>query len=220
MPVNAANHAAVRRTLLKGKKLPDCLSTLDNVCSAGAQCTQVQASPMATQALGDLKAAVTSAQSSLVSHQALAQSLLGAAKTLRLDFEAVKVALGSYQTLVGAIAGGDASVINKAGLLSRDQKAPPEALGAVTLVFTKPGKNPGEAIVNWPAAPGASSYTLEVNYTVQAPGGTWVSLGTGTSRRRVVKAPTPGAQLLARVAAVGSDTVASGWSDVILVTAH
>jgi hypothetical protein len=110
-------------------------------------------------------------------------------------------------------------VINKAGLLSRDQKTPAAALGKVTVVHTKPGKHPTEAILSWPAGPGATGYAIEVNFTPQNPTGTWVGLTSGSSRRRVVKGPTPGCQFLARVASLGSDGTQGDWYDAVLATA-
>lgn len=219
MPVSNPNHSTVRRTLLQKKKVPAALSILDNVCNAGAQCTQVQGSSIATQALLDLKATVTTAKTSLTSRQAFAQSLLAAIKALNIDYANVKVALDTYQTVVGAIAKGDASIIAKAGLLSRDHKTAPQPLGKVTVVHTKPGKHPGEAILSWPAGPGATGYAIEVNFTPLVAGSTWIALGNGAARRRVVKGPGPGAQFLARVASVGSDAVASDWSDEVMATA-
>ena len=130
----------------------------------------------------------------------------------------MKLALTSYEAAVGAIAAGDASIINKAGLLSLDGKASSAALGKVTVVRSKVGKHLTEGIVSWPVGPGATSYALEANYTPANPAGTWVDLGTGAGRRRVVKGPTPGAQLLVRVASVASDGTRSEWSDTVLVT--
>jgi hypothetical protein len=214
------NHATVRRTLLLRKTVPECLSTLDGVCVAGSQSPDVQASPVASQALGVLQKAVTAAHGSLTQRQQLAQALLAAIKALSLDFKAVKVALGTYEAAVAAIAGGDAGVITKAGLLARAQKTPPAALGPVTVVHTKPGKLAGEAIISWPAAPGATGYGIEVNFAPQTPAGPWTTLTPGTGRRRIVKAPAPGAQFLVRVAALGSGGTQADWSDAILATAR
>lgn len=218
-PIDSANHATVRRTLVRKKKVPNALSILDNVCAAGAQCSQVQGSVIASQALIDLKAAVTTATTSLTSQQALAQALRAAIKTLKLDYGSVEVALDTYQTAVNALAKGDASIINKAGLLSRGRTVVAVALGKVTVVHTKPGQHPGEAILSWPVGPGATSYAIEVNFTPQVAGSVWTALGTGSARHRVVKGPAPGAQFLARVASVDSDGVASDWSDEIMATA-
>jgi hypothetical protein len=88
----------------------------------------------------------------------------------------------------------------------------------VAVVHSKPWKHPMEAQLTWPRAPGATGYAIEVNYTPQNPTGPWTALISGTGRRRIVKATAPGAQLLARVAALGSDGAQSDWSDPILVT--
>ncbi len=57
-----------------------------------------------------------------------------------------------------------------------------------------------------------------MNVTPQNPAGTWTAIAPGSSRRRVVKGPAPASQILARVAAVGSDGTQSDWSDPLLVT--
>jgi hypothetical protein len=212
--------ATVRHGLLQKKTVPECLSTLDNTCAAGAQSPEVQGSAVAKQALAVLQTAVQTAHGSLSTKLSLAQALMAAAKALRVDFEAVKVALVTYEASVGAIAKGDATIINKAGLLSRTQKAPAAALGAVTTLHTKPGKVAGEAIISWPAGPGATGYAIEVNFTPANPAGPFTALTPGTGRRRVVKAPAPGAQFLARVASLGSGGTQAPWSDPILATAR
>jgi len=213
------NQATVRRSLLQGKTVAACLSTLDNTCTAGGASPEVQGSVVTSQALTTLQKAVTSAHTSLTNRQSLAQALLAAIKVLKLDFDAVKVALRTYEAAVGALANGNAGVINRAGLLSRDQKAPPAALAKVASVRTKPGKRTMEAIVTWPAAPGATGYAIEVNVTPQTPTGPWVALTSGTGRRRTIKGPAPGAQFLVKVASLGSDGTQADWSDPILATA-
>ena len=219
MSAKKPTRATVRRSLLQGKKIPDALSAAANTCSAGAQCTEVQNDPVAKQALGALQTATTTAQGSLSKRQALAQALLAAIQTLGNDFEVVRTTLGTYEMAVNSLANGDASIINAAGLLSRMQKPPPAALGKVSVVHSKPGKHSGEAIVSWPAGPGATSYAIEVNFTPQTAGGTWTALASGTGRRRVVKAPTPGAEFQVRVASIGSDGTQSEWSDTATATA-
>ena len=81
------------------------------------------------------------------------------------------------------------------------------------------GKALKEAVLHWPAVAGATSYAIQVNWTPAAPAGPWVALASGTSRRRVVTAPTAGAQFLAQVAGIASDGTQSEWCDAILVTA-
>jgi hypothetical protein len=221
MAAKKRTRATVRRSLLVGKKIPDALSAAANTCSAGAQCTEVQNDPVAKQALGALQTATTTAQGSLTRRQALAQALLAAIQTLGNDFDVVRTTLGTYEMAVNSLANGDAAIINAAGLLSRLQKPPPAALGKVSVVHSKLGKHLGEAIVSWPAGPGATSYAIEVNFTAtpQNPAGTWTALASGTGRRRVVKAPTPGAEFQVRVASIGSDGTQSEWSDTATATA-
>lgn len=214
-----SNQATVRRGLLDGKKVPEGLSALDNVCSAGEQCPEVQSSPVATSALSALQDAVTTAHTSLTSKQSLAQSLMAATKTLEDDVGTVKAALGTYEAAVVAIAKGNAGVINKAGLASRNQKAPPAALEKVATVSSTPGKHLAEAIISWPPAPGATGYAIELNVTPQSPVGPWAALTPGSRRRRTVKGPGPAAQFLVRVASLGSGGEQSDWSDPILATA-
>src|SRR3954468_14875341 len=74
----------VRRTLLRGKKVPDGLSTLENVCSVGAQCPEVQNSPVAVQALGVLKQSVATAQGAVIKKQGTAQAHLAATGAVKL----------------------------------------------------------------------------------------------------------------------------------------
>ena len=212
--------ATVRRSLLARKKLVECMAALDAVCAAAASCPEVQASPYATQAFTLLQKTVTTAHGSFGAKQSAAQSLTVANKAFRADFKAVRTALGGYETAVAAIAGGSAAVINKAGLASRDQvKTPAAPLGAVSAVHWKSGKKSMEAILNWPAAPGATGYAIEVCWTPQAATQTWVALTSGKGRRRIVKAPAPAAQFLARVAALGTGGAQSDWSAAVMVTA-
>ena len=181
--------AIVRHTPLEGQSKETCLQALATVCDTGAQCAEVQGSQLATQALTGLKSGVIKAQDSLSKKQAADLAQKAAAKTLRID----------YQT--------------------RDPHSTvPSPLGKVSVVRTKPWKHSAEALLTWPKADGATGYAIEVNYTPSNPTGPWTALISGTGRRRVVKAPAPGAQLLARVAALGSGGTQSDWSDQVLVT--
>jgi hypothetical protein len=212
-------HTVVRHTSLRGQPVAKCLSALVTVCDTGAQCVEVQASPVALAALGALKSAVTTAQASLSKKQDADQAQRAAAKVLHIDFLAVGGAVRTYEAAVGTIAVGDAGVINKAGLLAREPKAPvPSPLGKVSVVHWKPGKHSAEAILSWPKAPGATGYAIEVSYTPQNPTGAWTALTSGTGRRRVVKAAAAGGQMLVRIAALGSGGTQSEWSDPVLVT--
>ena len=221
MPSQDPVLSTVQRTLLRGKKVPDALSALGSTCSAGAQCTQVQTSPVATAALGDLKVKVDTANTSLVTKKKADQDARTAGKTLRNDVKSVRVSLGTYETAVAGVSGGDAAIITKAGLPSRPvapTAKPPMQM--VTKLTAAVGKTAKTAKLRWPVAPGAASYAIQVNWTPQSPGGPWINLGTCTRRSKVVTAPTPGAQFLVQVASVTSDGTPAEWCDAILATAR
>jgi len=214
-----STRAVVRHTPLRGQPVAQCLSALATTCSAGAQCAEVQGSPVAVQALGGLKSAVTTAQGSLSKKQDADLAQKAAAKVLRTDYFAVGEAVRIYEAAVSAVAQGDAGIINKAGLLSREpHSTAPAPLGKVAVVRWKPGKHSADAILTWPKGPGATGYAIEVNYTPANPSGPWTALLSGTGRRRVVKAQAPGGQILVQVASLGSGGTQSEWSDPILVT--
>ena len=213
-------HAAVRHTPLSRKKVPDALADVDTVCNVASGCALVQNDPMASQALLALKESLASTQGSLTKRMAAAQALAAAITVLGNDFATLLVTFATYEAAVRVLANGDAAVIREAGLLSRGPKTTPPALEKVSAVHGKPGKRLGDAVLTWPKAPGATGYAIEVNLTPQSPDGPWTALNSGTSRRRTVKASAPGAQLLARVASLGSDGTRSDWSDAILATAR
>jgi hypothetical protein len=211
--------ATVRRSLLNRKSIASGLTTLVATCASGTQCPEVQASPVAAQALSALQKAVTAANTSLSSKEAAAVALSTSTKALSSNFKAVRTALTTYETAVAGLAGGSAAIITNAGLVVRDQSTPPAALTAVTVVHAKHGKRASEAIVTWPAAPGATGYALEANFTPQAAPATWTALPPGTGRRRIVKGPSAGAQFLVRVASLGRDGTQTDWSDAVMATA-
>ena len=219
-PTTNPKPATVRRGLPGSRKPPDFVSAAAATCSAGAQCTEVTSSAVGAAALAGLQKATADAQASLAARAAALLALLAAIKTLKIDLGAVRSALGAYQGVVATLAAGNAAIITKAGLLTRDPKPPAAALGKVAIVHSKLGKHLMEAILSWPEAPGATGYAIQVNFTPATPTGPWTDLMHGSSRRRVVKAPTAGAQFLARVAALASDGTQSDWSDVILATAR
>jgi hypothetical protein len=188
------------------------------MCTAGGQCSQVTGSATAKPALDALQKAANKAQGSLTTKLNLGLAFAAAIRSLRADLAAVSVALVAYESAVNGVASGDAAVITAAGCQARDTKPAQVPLGQVSVVHTKPGKHSMEAILSWPKGPGARGYAIEVSYTPQSPQGPWTALNSGTRRRRTVKGPTPGAQMLARVASLGSDGTQSEWSDVVLVT--
>ena len=132
----------------------------------------------------------------------------------------VKDLLQTYEHAVEAIAHGDAAVITDAGLVSREAGGVSLALDRVAEVHSAPGKLLGETIVTWSKGPGATSYAIEVNYNPHDPASPWVALKSGTKRRRAIKTPAPGAQILVRVASLDGSGTQSDWSDSILATAR
>jgi hypothetical protein len=214
-----SNHATVRSTLQPGAKLPEWLSTLDATITTAAQSTEVQGDPTAGPAFNGLKKALSQTQDSFDNRQKLALALVAAIKALHIDVGALRVATRTYEAAIDALASGNAQLIAKAGLQSRAVSGPLAPLGKVTVVRSKPGKHLGDAIITWPAAPGATSYALEANFTTKDPSGPFTPLASGTSRRRTVKGPTPASQFLVRIAAVDAHGTQSEWSDAILATA-
>lgn len=214
--------STVQHTLLDGKKTPDAIATLHATCNAGAQCAQVQASPIASAALGDLTSKTATADGSMVTKKKVDQDAKAAAKTLRKDVKAAKVALGVYETAVGGICGGDAAVINKAGLLDRPvaPAAPATIVEKVTKLTSTVGKVSKVAKLSWPAAPGAASYAVQVNFNPATPAGPWVSLGTCTRRTKQVTTPTAAAPFLAQIASVASDGTQGEWCEAFLGTSR
>ena len=214
------SRATVRRGLQVGKKPADFVSAVAAVAATGAQSPDVAGSTAGVASLGTLQKAVTTAQAGLSAKQAALLMFLAMIKAFKLDLVALQAALAGYQGVVNTIAAGNAAIINKAGLLSRDVKAPAAALGAVSDVSSKLGKAAMAAIVSWPAVQGATSYAIQVNYTPQTASSAWTAITSGSSRRRVLKAPTAGAQFLVQVAALSSDGTQSAWSASILATAR
>jgi hypothetical protein len=212
------NRAAVRHALIKGTKAEAALPTLVNTCTSGSTCTQVQADPIAKQALATLQGYVTASQASQTSRDKLLTLLSTARKTANADFVNVRTSLAEYELAVNRVAAGNAAIITAAGCLSREEGGLPAQLEAVTTVTTKLGKLPTQGIITWPAAAGATSYAIEVNLTPQNPSGTWTALNSGTSRRRTVTGPSPNSQLLARVAAQDAHGNQAAWSAPVLVT--
>src|SRR5262249_50437938 len=137
----------VRHMPLKGQPLSKCLTALVSVCEAGAQCAEVQGSPAAVAVLADLKGAVTTVQGSLGKKVSAAQVLLMATNVLKIDVQHMATMVRAYEAVVGVVAKGNAAIVSKAGLLSREQQAAvPPPLGQVSVVHWKPGKRSAEAI--------------------------------------------------------------------------
>ena len=214
MPSQDPVLSTVQRTLLRGKKVPDALSALGSTCSAGAQCTQVQTSPVATAALGDLKVKVDTANTSLVTKKKADQDARTAGKTLRNDVKSVRVSLGTYETAVAGVSGGDAAIITKAGLPSRPvaptAKPPMQMVTKLTAAVGKTAKTltschlcPARLTVG-PLPRPSGCLTLLPGRVPECPGGSGagpagterdvVRPRTGAHARRARRARRPGAR--------------------------
>jgi hypothetical protein len=141
-------------------------------------------------------------------------------KALDLGMLDVRKKLHSYGTIIDDLADGNGVVICEGGLLTRAIKAPAAILEPVKVVLFRPGKVAGQAILSWPEAKGAGSYEVELNFTPETgDAGPWTALTAAANLSRVVTAPAPRAQFLARVAAVGHDGTKAPWSPTVLVFA-
>jgi hypothetical protein len=205
--------------MLTWKTPASALSIADSVCAAGAQCAAVQGAPTAKLALADLQAAVTTAHGQLALKLEMESGLKTATAALLLGMQDVREKLAVYETTIVTVADGNSATIAEAGCDPRPLKKPRAALERVVTAATQPGKQAKQAILSWPAAPGAAMYVVSLNFTTQDPTGPWTDLTAVTMLHRVVEGPTPGGQFLARVAAVSSDGVMADWSDMVLVTA-
>jgi hypothetical protein len=212
--------SAVKRTPLNRHKPAAGVQTLQGVVTSGTASSAVQGSALAKQALADVQTALAPFAAAVTAKTNAEIALDAARKVLTVQFNVAAVAIRSYEVAVSALAGGDPAVITGAGLLTRDAKTPAAALGAVKDLRSTLGKAAKEAFLRWPLVPGATSYAIQVNWTPSAATAVWTALPNGTSRRRLVVAPTQGAQFMAQVAAIRSDGTQSAWCDAILVTAR
>ena len=210
----------MRHPALKGKSPAQCTQLVETLCDTAEHCAEVQSSPIAAPALAALKTALVATQASLGARMSLAQALLAAIKALHVDVIKLKSALGTYASAVEGLAQGDAVVIARAGLLSREPGGHAEALDRVAGVTTRPGKNACRSDRELAGGRrGAQSYAIEVNVSGD-PAAAGTALKSGTRRRRVIKAPVAGGQLLVRVASLAGDGTQAEWSDWILATAR
>jgi hypothetical protein len=200
------------------QKMGDRVNTLDAVCTAGASCAAVGASPLASAALDGLKAANVAMRAALVSRNALLVLYRAQCKTVLTAKATLGVATSTYMTAVDNVAGGDAAIITSAGLPAHVEQPAVLTVSWPLKLRSAQGKQSREAIVQFAAAPGASAYKLRVNFTPNDPT-KWEEQSAGASRRRTVTAPTPAAQFLVSVASIGSDST-SDWSDPIMATAR
>ena len=217
-PTSTTKHARAKSPLGKNMSIADSLAKLDAVCNAGTTCAEVQSNPVSAGALTALIAVVGTGKKSLAKKLDLVAQLQAAIKDLHVDFGKVRVAARTYVTSVDGVALGDSQIINKAGLTSHVVTISTGGqLEKVSVLHSKQGKHPSEAILTWPKAAGATSYAIEINLSPTSPTPTWIPLTSGTGRRRVVKASAPGGQLVARVASQGAGGTQADWSDPLLV---
>jgi hypothetical protein len=218
--MSSETRALVRHTKLGRKPVAAGLTRLDAMCAAGAECPEVQASPMGVVALESLTTMVAATHAAFAAVLTAITVDRAASKAVQRAFGAAVASVLVYERTVIGVAGGDAAIIAASGLLPRGLYTPPAALGTVTALRGRPGKRAAQAKLSWPAVKGATGYAVEVSFTPEGLDGPWTALGNGSRRSRVVTAPAPGAQLLARVAAVAGDGTQSDWSPPILVTAR
>jgi hypothetical protein len=211
--------ATVKHTPLNVHKAADGVQKIEAMIAAGTASPDVQGSPVTKQALADVGTAVAPVAATISVKENAIATLNGARKSLTKQFTALEIVTRTYETAVNSLAAGDGAVIAKAGCLTRDQKTPKAALAEVTGVTSKLGKAAKEAVVSWPKVPGATSYALQANFTPATPAGPFTPLPSGSSYRRTITAPAPGAQFLVQIAAVASDGTQSAWCPPYLVTA-
>jgi hypothetical protein len=219
--MSSQKRAVVRHTEIAHRDRSESLTDLDARCASGARCQDVQASPMAVLALEDLRASVVVAHACLGAGRNALTNDRANTRAVAASVTATAAALRVYERAVDDLADGDPAIITNAGLISRLLYTPRSALGEMTKVTGKPGAHEAEAILSWKAVKGATAYAVEVCFTSDSlDGPSWTALANSNRRTRVIKAPAPGAQILARVAPVRGDGTQSAWSAPILVTAR
>ena len=213
--------STVKRTPLSIHKAAASVQTLQAVVNAGTSNTAVQGSPLAKQALTSLQAVLATASTTVSTKANNLNALTASRKALVTNFTDLEAQTRTYESAINVLADGDPAAITAAGLLARNQKTPAAALGAMVKdVRSTLGKAVKEAVLHWPAVAGATTYALQVNWTPATPTAAYTALPFGSSRRRVILAPTQGAQFLVQIAAVSSDGTQSAWSDPYLATAR
>jgi hypothetical protein len=138
--------------------------------------------------------------------------LATASKAVETDARALGLALRLYETAVAAVAQGSASILRAAALELRG----PRRLGAFGAVT---GQRASETMLSWDCARGATGYAVQVNVKPNDPAAWSKPVAGNRLAYRLVKGPYPGAEFLARVAALGRDGAMAEWSDPVLVSA-
>src|SRR5262245_2981336 len=220
MPAAAKpSRTVVDRSTLDKLPIPAAIAAIETTCATGATCAAVTGSPTCNAAFTALQGYVATAHTSLTTYNNARKALQVASAALQKDFSTARTAYGTYMTCVDEVAHGDASIVTAAGCMGRLESPPVVPLDKVSNFRCKPWKTSASAKLQWTAAPSAANYVVELNPTPQTPAGPWSSAGNASPRlTRVVTAATPGAQMLARVAAIHPDGTQSEWSDPLLVT--
>jgi hypothetical protein len=218
-PGNPPKTVVDRSALDKEHKIPACIAAMDTLCTTASGSAAVTSSPTGAAALSGLKDRVAKAQSSLGAFNIARKTLSTARAALVKDYTACRKSAGTFMTCVDEIAVGDAAIITQAGCIGRVEGAVTSALEKVTDFRSKPWRLSAEARLQWPGVLGAANYLVELNVTPQTPAGPWVATGNPSPRlTKVVTSATPGAQMLARVAAIHRDGTQGEWCDPILIT--
>jgi hypothetical protein len=211
--------ATVKRTPIDVHKVNKAVETLQTVVTTGTNCAAVQNAPVAKGALADLQTSLSVLAGNLTVKSNNLSALDASRKAVTETFADVEAKTRAYESSVNVIAAGNPATITAAGLLARGQKTPAAALGVAKDVKSKLGKALKETIVSWPEVPGARNYAVQVNANISTPAGPYTALPSGSSRRRMIMTPTPGAQILVQIAAIGSDGTQSAWCEPYLATA-
>ena len=217
-PSNLPKTVVDRSALDKPKKIPACIAAMDTMATTAAGSAAVTSSATCNVALLAVTSRLAAAKSSLTTYDAARKAVSTARASLVKDYHACRKSAGTFMTCVDELAVGDATIITQAGCTGRLESAGKPPLEKVTKLRTKPWRLAAEARLQWARVPGAANYLVELNPTPQSPAGPFVATGNPSPRvTRVVASTTPGAQMLARVAAIHPDGTQGEWCDPILV---
>jgi hypothetical protein len=217
-PGNPPKTVVDRSAIDKQKKIPACIAAMDAMVTTAAGSAAVTSSPTCNVALAAAASRVVTAKASLNAYNVALKAVSTARAALVKDYHTCRKSAGTFMTCVDELAVGDATVITQAGCTGRLESPGTQPLEKVTQLRTKPWRLSAEARLQWAAVPGAANYLVELNMTPQNPAGAYVAAGNPSPRlTRVVTGATPGAQLLARVAAIHPDGTQGEWCDSILV---
>lgn len=121
------------------------------------------------------------------------------------ELSALLTQLGNY---VESTSGGDAAIIQSAGMDIRDEATPITELDRPTGLSATHGDNDGEIDLDWNRVKGTKSYEVQMSTDAS----TWQHAAISTKSKTTVDGLTSGTKYWFRVRAVGSNTK-SPWSD-------